>query len=560
MTAMARSTANARKPKPFPRKRSADDWVRRGGKYDHAGDEKKAMQCYLAAFNEDPTHLDALKSLSRKMVALTERRMAIEILEQAIKANPGDTEVYLILGNLALEMRMLDGALSIFTLLCQMTPDNPTGPNNVATVLREMERFDEAIAVLQEAIPRFQSAAALWNTLAAVVSARDGIDAGLPFYEEALRLNPRQANVWSNLAKALDTVGRFEDAVEAGRKAIAIDTEATEAHYAMATALLSLGRLPEGWEEYEWRQHWRRPMSLRYALDCDRWDGTALDGQSLLICPEQGLGDELLFATCIPDIARLTDKLYIGCDRRLVSLYERSFPGAVVGGYRDLFSNAHRYRDLPFIREQGLTPDRYIEVGSLFRHVRPDVADFPERENGYLVPDPERVAHWTRELAAMGPGIRVGIGWESMLRTNERNQHYVSLDQWKDILGVPGVTFVNLQHGDVEEQLQEVEASFNVTIHRPRDINLKDDLDDLAALTQALDLVICPSIAISCMALGVGTELWLLARRAPWWHFGQNGPADSTPISKSRLFTCDEEKGWQAALETAGQALRARAW
>jgi tetratricopeptide (TPR) repeat protein len=555
---MARSTANARKPKPLPARRTADDWVRRGRKYDHADDEKKAMQCYMEAFNQDPTHLDALKCLSRKMVRLTERRMAIDILEQAMKANPGDQEVYLILGNLALEMRMLDAALSLFTLTCQMRPDDPTGPNNVATVLREMERFDEAITVLREAIQRFQSVPALWNTLGAVVAARDGIDAGLPFYEEALRLNPRQANVWSNLAKALEAANRLEEAVDAGRKAIAIAPESTEAHYAMGVALLSLGRLPEGWEEYEWRQHWRRPASLRYALDCKRWDGTPLDGQSLVVCPEQGVGDELLFATCIPDIVHLTDRLYIGCDRRLISLYERSFPGAVVGAYRDLFHNAQRYRDLPFIREQGLVPDRYIEVGSLFQHVRQDIQDFPERKNGYLVPDPQRVAHWTRELAALGPGLKVGIGWESMLRDNERNKHYVSLDQWKDILEVPGVTFVNLQHGDVEEQLQTVENTFNISIHRPRGIHLKDDLDDLAALTQAVDLVVCPSIAISCMALGVGTELWLLARKAPWWHFGQNGPTDSTPIGKSRLFTYDEQDSWEPALLAAGKALRAR--
>jgi len=553
---MPRSTANARKVKAPPQRRNADDWLHKGLKYDKAGDNQKAMKCYLEAFNLDPRNIEALKQLSRKLVHLTERRLAIEVLERAIESNPEDWEVYLILGNLALEMRMLDAALKLFGLVCQMRPQDPSGPNNVATVLREMERFDDAISVLQEAIPKHQTSPALWNTLATVVSVRDGLEQALPFYEEALRLNPKLAPAWSNVARTYEACGRFDDALEAGRKAISLDPQFAEPHFVLGTSLLCKGELAEGLEHYEWRQHWRRTGALRYTLQCERWDGEPLDDKTLVVCSEQGLGDELLFASCLPDMAPRVAKLCIGCDPRLVPLYERSFPGAAVGGHRDMFHNASRYRDLPFLRQQGITPDRYIDVGSLLKFLRRDIADFPERRDGYLVPDPERVAFWRQEMDRMGPGPKVGITWASGFRNTERNQHYSSLDQWGGILNIEGATFVNVQHGDCEADIRAAEAAFGRTIHIPQGINLKDDLDDLAALIRALDVVIAPTVAAACMAMAVGTELWLFARRPPFWHFGRNAAGDSSPIGKTRLFLHDTEKGWEGTMNTIGEALR----
>lgn len=555
---MARTQAKARNQNSAPKGRDSESWLRKGQKYDQAGDEKKAMQCYLESFNLDPKNMIALKALSRKLIKLTERRMAIEVLEQAVAANPGDPEVYLILGNLALEMRMCDAALKFFELTMQMKPDDPTGVNNVATALRELERFDEAIALLQEAITADPTVAALWNTLATIVSARDGIDAALPFFEEALRLEPKMSSALSNIARAYETCGRFEDSIEAGRKAIALDAELVEPHYVISTALLSLGRLEEGWKEYEWRQHWRRPTSLRFTMESERWDGSNLAGKTLVTCPEQGLGDELLFATCLSDIADKPEQLYIGCDKRLVPLYQRSFPSAKVGGYRDIFDNGQRYRDLPFLRESGVSPDYYIEVGSLPKFLRRSIEDFPKRTDGYLTPDPDRVAHWQEVFKTLGKGPVVGFGWRSSVITHSRSRHYTALDQWRDILSVPGVSFINLQHDDCEEELAKAERDFGVKIHRPEGINLKDDLDDLAALIKALDIVLAPAIAITCMSIAVGTELWLLARKAPWWHFGLNGPEDSSPLGHTRLFTYDEQGGWETPIHQAGKALKTR--
>ena len=99
---------------------------------------------------------------------------------------------------------------------------------------------------------------------------------------------------------------------------------------------------------------------------------------------------------------------------------------------------------------------------------------------------------------------------------------------------------------------------FGVKIQRPKGINLKDDLDDLAALIKAMDIVVAPAIAIAGMSVAVGAPLWLLARKAPWWHFGLNGPEDTSPLGPTRLFTYDAETGWDTALAGVAKALKAQ--
>lgn len=540
-----------------PKTRDADGWVRRGMRHDKAGRERKAMKCYLAAFNEDPTHTDALKRLSDKLVRLTERRMAIEVLERAVAANPNDPDVYLILGNLALEMNMLDQAIKLFKIVTTLIPGEPVGYNNIATVMREQERLDEAIAYLQDILPMFPENAALWNTLGTIVSGRDGLEAALPFYEESLRLNPKMGKTLSNLARGYEVAGRFEEAVDMGKRAVKADPEATEPHVVMGTAYLSLGELERGWEEYEWRQHYRRPEATRFVLDAPRWQGQDLTDKTVVICPEQGIGDEILYASCIADILDQPAQCLIGCDPRLVPLYERSFPDATVGGYRDVFLNAARYRDLPFVRASGATPDYFIEIASLGKFFRKQLTNFPEPGDGYLSPDPERVAFWKERLDSLGPALKVGIAWRSGRQTTERNIHYTSLMDWTPIFSVPGVTFVNMQYGDCEDELKAAEDAFGITIHRWDDIDLKNDIDDATALTKAVDLMIGPTIAPANMALSVATELWLLARKRPHWSFGM---PDRSPLGPSHFFLYDDaETGWDAPIEGVAAALRERA-
>jgi len=152
---------------------------------------------------------------------------------------------------------------------------------------------------------------------------------------------------------------------------------------------------------------------------------------------------------------------------------------------------------------------------------RQRLTDFPQQP-GYLQPDAARVAVWRRRLAALGPGRKIGFAWRSGVRGARRDVHYSALTDWGPLFAVPGQHWINLQYGECAAELARARADFAVELIVYDGLNLKDDLDDCAALCQALDLVIAPNIAVALLAAAVGTATWLLGEA--WFAHGQTTP------------------------------------
>jgi hypothetical protein len=164
-----------------------------------------------------------------------------------------------------------------------------------------------------------------------------------------------------------------------------------------------------------------------------------------------------------------------------------------------------------------------------------------------LKADPGRTAEFRARLGALGPGWKIGICWRSMLRTPTRSFEYTAIDQWGPILRVPGVRFVNLQYGECRQELERAREMFGVPIHAFEDLNLRDDLDGAAALTDALDLVISAGTAVSAMAGALGKTVWLyhLATASDWVTFG----TDSIPwFPSTRRFDCQHGQAWDEVI------------
>lgn len=528
-----------------PRLTKADKLVLKGLRLEKRDKKRQALSCYFDAFNEDPENIDALKKLGQMLVQLRERAVAIDIFQRALDVNAGDAEVFLILGNLALEMREPAIGLEFFRLVTKHMPNDPVGYNNIATAYRQLEKFDESIDLLQTVLPQFPDSAGLWNTLATVVAARDGLEPAIGFYEEAIRLDSKFGSALGNLATGYERLGRYEEAAEIGQRALDVDNSLPEPHFVRSTALLALGDLEQGWKEYEWRQNPKRQEALFFSHGLERWAGEDLTDKSILVCAEQGVGDEIMFATCFPELREAADHVVIGCDKRLISLYERSFPGSTILPYVDHWHNAQRLRLFPGLDDMPEKQDYFIELASLPQYFRSTLDDFPDRQ-GYLTADPERVSFWRDRLAGLDGELKVGICWRSGYLNHERRQHYTDLDMWGDILGNKSATFVNLQYDDCQAELDNASDTFGVEIHNFDDIDLRNDLDDCAALTSALDLVISPAAAPAMMAVGVGTPLWVICRVKPYWMFGK---ADATPLHPgAKVFVCPPEGDWQVTL------------
>ena len=223
---------------------------------------------------------------------------------------------------------------------------------------------------------------------------------------------------------------------------------------------------------------------------------------------------------------------------------QRSFPTAKVTKHSTVRSNAIPLRGCPLITDWD-TYDFWAPMASVLRALRTDIKDFPT-EGGFLTPDPDRVEHWKNELAKLGPGLKTGILWKSMLMTAKRSKYYSPFTQWKDTLKTEGVVWVNLQYGECAEDIERAEKEFGVKIHQMEGINLKDDLDDLAALCVALDLVVGPMNATTNIAAGSGARTAIIGAPNAWPYLG-TGELPWYPTAK--VFAPDTINNWKPAMK-----------
>ena len=193
-------------------------------------------------------------------------------------------------------------------------------------------------------------------------------------------------------------------------------------------------------------------------------------------------------------------------------------------------------------------------MASALRILRQSIDDFP-KQGGFLTPDPERVEHWRGELSRF-PGLKAGLLWKSMLMSTKRSKYYSPFEQWKDTLNTSGVTWVNLQYGDCEADLERAEREFGVKVHQLEGIDLKNDLDDLSALCVALDLVVGPMNATTNIAAGAGANTVIIGAPNAWPYLGTH-QLPWYPTAK--VFSPETISDWKPAMKTFNTWLAERA-
>jgi tetratricopeptide (TPR) repeat protein len=484
-----------------------------------------AAEAALKALERDERNGHAWYLLAIARDKSGDYKSAIKCYEAALKLMPNEDEIANDLGRLAYRMGMKPIAEELFTRYLQSHPGSVDGANNLACALRDQGRYSEAIDVLKRVIPQHAKNGLLWNTLGTILSEQGEYGEAITFFEEALACDASLFRARYNRGNAKLPLGQIEGALEdceSALKDVLAADEAAMIRLARSTILLNLGRIAEGWDVYEARLDPLFSDVTHFMIDRPRWTPEAdLTGKSFLLMGEQGLGDEVLFANMLPDIVEALGpegKLHIALESRLAPLFQRSYPDAVVGGHATYSVDGHTVRGAPFLKDQSVI-DLWAPIASPLRRFRRTLDSFPDRR-AFLKPDAKRVKHWKKVLAAMGAGPKVGLLWKSLKKDGARLRYYSPFEQWAPVLATPGAVFVNMQYGDCAEEIAEARARFGVDIRQPPGIDLKNDLDDVAALSCALDLMIGPANATSNIAAACGAPVWLISTPGAWPKLG----------------------------------------
>ncbi|MFT3829191.1 MAG: tetratricopeptide repeat-containing glycosyltransferase family protein [Opitutaceae bacterium] len=394
---------------------------------------------------------------------------------EALRLDPVDAEALAHLAASAARLGDWPSAESSWRQLLALRPGVAIGQTGLAIALREQERWAEALAV----------------------------------FRAAAETHPALAAAQFNLGTCLLACNETRAAVAALRAALGLEPS-PETRFNLALALLKAGAFKTGALAYEarWQAEWRgkeRPFTG------PRWNGASLPpGGALVLWGEQGIGDEIMFAGLVTEVAaRALGPVFLECEPRLEALYRRSFPSLTV-----LPRSPKPDAGLPLHAP-------HCPVGSLPGVLWPATGG-PAAPRAYLRADPARVASLQAELAALGPGRKIGIAWRGGHPAAQRPR-FIPAEAWAPLLDAGALVPVCLQHGPDPAELAALERGLGRPVHRVAAIDPLVDMDGFAALIAALDAVVSVDNSTVHLAGALGVPTAVLLGFESDWRWGVDG-------------------------------------
>ena len=478
---------------------------------------------------------------------------AIERFEQALAQKPDDTRTLFALANTARALRLDGPAEQFFRRVLALEPGRLEASVNLANLLRARGQFAAALALLEPALARNPGAAELWLTLGSAYREMDNAGEARRCYRQALALQPNDAAALSNLADLAADDGAHDEALALYDGALAADPHAAQAKLNRAILHLLRGELEQGWRDYAARL--KLPGKVPVAdHELPRWRGASLKRTRLLVTAEQGVGDQVMFASIIPELcARADDEggsVLLECDPRLADLFARSFPAAKVHGWEIENRDATVGTRHGWLKQAG-GANAAIEMGSLPRYLRKSLDAFP-LPYAYLEADGMEQARWRAALFD-SPRPLVGICWRSGSTGGARAVQYAPLEAWAQFLRDVPATPVCAQYDASPEEIARLSALSGREIFVPQGIDQKYELDRAAALCSVLDAMVSAPTAVSWLASAVGTTTLKVLYDTSWTAFGER----HEPFAPAALCLMPERRGdWADVFEQAIEAIK----
>lgn len=455
----------------------------------------------------------------------------------------------------AVDEGRLDDAADMAESVLREEPRNPValsilaqchvkaGRDHVAfnLYLRALEEFEKVPNVSKTAL------SILWNNIGHCLAGNHATtDEAEQWFQKCLTDGEGDmVGPMSNLALVYCRRADHERAVAFSRDALKLNPDDRPAKMNASLSLLALKEWRDGWDWYD--AVLGDPNIRRVPEYVDRsktWDG---NGGTVCIYGEQGLGDQIMFASMVPDAVERADRVVLDVDPRLCGLFQRSFPRTLVTSSRQ----TKGVLPLP----EAVEFDAYHAVGSLGRLFRNEASDF--KGDAFLTPDPLRVRGVKAMLDATSRRMKVGIMWQGGIKSTREQMRSMRLEQWKDLLSLDCEWFSLNHRGGASTECNRFEAATGIPVHHWPWIVRSADYDDTAALVASLDLVITAQTSVAHLAGALGKECWVLVPNPAEWRYGTEG--ETMPwYSSVKLFRQAVKGDWSGPLKAVRDELAKR--
>lgn len=498
-----------------------------------AGDPDGALVQFEECLRHRPDHPGALGNAAATLARRGRRDAAAKLYRELLRVDPRNADARLSWARLLMEGGRYGEARRELGVLERQAPDWIDIHLTIAENYIYASRYERALAANARALALDPGNFTARLNRALLTGETGDAGAALPLLEKLLEEAPGDARVLSGLGAALRSLGREEEGIAYCLRALELDPDSAAAHYNLSFAYLKQGDFERGWHHQgrRWSQHEARRFRSR--LEAPLWRGEPLAGKRLFVRMEQGLGDQVMFASMVPDLLAMGARCVLECSPRLESLFRRSFPQAEI------------FPAQPGRIPQGVV-DYYCPMSSLGEFLRSEWSRFPEH-HGYLAADPQRRARWRARLDALGRGAKVGISWRGGTDRTDRTIRSTALPDWMPVLSAPGVRCVSVQYGDCLAELEAHRRSGAPELpHWPE---AGSDMEECAALLAELDLLVSVTTTAIHVAGALARPAWVLVPSRPGWRYLKSGDRLPWYPASLRLIRQQPDEEWPAVLQ-----------
>lgn len=456
-----------------------------------------------------PNHSEALRLSAVISAQESDYDLALETVEKAILADKRNGIAYSNRGNIQLSLGMLSEAISSYGVAIKLSPSYAEVYSNLGNTYQELGENTKAIDL----------------------------------YKRAISIDPNNPEFFCNLGNAYWKLDLLENARKSYERSIELAPGHANSLHNLAHLDLREFNFFGGWARYEAR--WfagdqDKPVAINSSRP--RWDGLPRDGR-LFIWAEQGIGDQILYSSMLKDLEQYPQTKIVSVDKKLMPIFQRSFPAIKIVD-----------KDIEMPEEDY---DEQIPMGSLGHILRSSIESFKGAKFPYLLPKLSKSYDLSLNGSSEGK-VQCGLSWKSSRAKLGVNKS-IPILSLAPLLSVRGINFVNLQYGDVRDDVFIVRDDLGAHIQIIEDINLYDDIDGLICILGACNIVVTTSNSTAHLAGALGKETLLLlpCGNSRFWYW-QDIDNVSLWYPSIRIFKQEEQGDWSKPIQAVKTYLENR--
>ena len=468
------------------------------------GNRQEAEKYLRKAIKLKPDFADAYSNLGSILKDLGKLKEAEISVRKAIDIKPDFADAYANLGTILYEYGELKEAELLQRKAIKINPNFVNAYSNLGNILRDAGKLDEAEICTRKAIQIAPDSAYAHLNLGCILKDLDKLQEAEISIRKAIKIKPDYAEAYNNLGTILRDHGNLQEAEISYRKAIKLNPKSASANHGLSHVLLKAKKFKEAWNLYEWR--WKVKSikgSIGKKLDSSKPEWARNNRGRVLLWPEQGIGDILLFSSLIPELLNEVDLLIFQVDKRLIPIFKRSFDKKII--YID---------ENDFLAEENY--DYQIPIGSLPKIFRNTKESFDKVQKKYLKADENKTSIYTNKIKDNKFTKIIGISWRSESKVNNKS---LSLEEFMLAIYSPKICFVNLQYGDTKNEIINLKTKYRIQIYEIEEVDNFNDLDGLASVINACDEVVSIDNVTLHLAGSIGKKTnILLSYKCHWYH------------------------------------------